>query len=423
MLDIDFVRKYPDLVLQNLKKRKDKDKFALLDAVLDNDMKWRELKQKVDDLRARRNKVSQEINKAKKEGRDAKKLLKEAKDIPRKIENLESEMGVLKGNLRTALLRIPNMLHESVPYGKDDADNVIVEKCNERPSFKFKPRSHVDVIEDFDLVDLERAAKISGSRWYFLKNELVLLDLALQRYAVDFMRKKGFTPIVPPYMVDRRTVETATSLDDFEEAIYSVKEEPLYMIPTSEHPLVAMWCDEVIDAKCLPIRLVGLSTNFRKEAGAHGKDQKGIFRVHQFNKVEQVVICKESESWQFHERLLRNAKEFLDSLGLHYQVVNVCTGDLGIVAAKKYDIEGWFPVQDAYRELVSCSNCTSYQAVRGNIRYDDGKERRHAHTLNSTVVATSRVMVAILENFQCEDGSVDIPKVLHKYTGFKKIKR
>lgn len=225
-------------------------------------------------------------------------------------------------------------------------------------------------------------------------------------------------PVIPPFMMNHAAYEGVTSMEDFENVMYKIQGEDLYAIATAEHPLTAMFRDEVLDEKQLPMKFAGYSTNFRKEAGTHGKDQKGIFRVHQFNKVEQMVYCRPTESWDIHEELLKNVMEFFESLGLHFQVVALCSGDLGIVSAKTYDLEVWFPVQDAYRELASCSNCTGYQAVRSNIRYQQDDERKHVHTLNSTCVPTSRALAAILENFQNKDGTVNIPDVLQKYTGF-----
>lgn len=421
MLDIKYVRENFEKVAENLERRKNPRYIEMLDEVKVLDEKWRSLKIDVDKLRSRRNKVSEEINLAKKNKKPADDLIKEAKDIPVKLEKKEAKMLEYHEKINSLLMRVPNLLHESVPYGGSDEDNVEISTFGTKPKFNFELKSHVDLLSELDLADLEKAAKISGSRWYFLKNELVILDMALQRYALDFMSKEGFTMTVPPFAVSRKTEASATSLDDFNEAIYKIKDEDLFLIPTSEHPLIGMWSDDVLDE--LPIKLAGLSTCFRKEAGAHGKDQKGIFRVHQFNKVEQVVICKPADSWEWHEKLLNLSCRFFESLGIHARVVNVCTGDLGIVASKKYDIEGWFPVQNAYRELGSCSNCTSYQAVRANIRYQDGKDRHWVHTLNNTCIATARVMVAILENFQTKDGEVIIPEVLHKYTGFKKISK
>lgn len=420
MLDIQFIRQNKDAVRENLKRRQVPEYLTHLDQLLSTDEIWRKLKAKVDDARSRRNKVSAEINQAKKSGKDSGALIKEAAEIPKVIAAAEEELKQLEEKSRLLLLKIPNMLHESVPYGKDDTENKTVKTSGKKPEMKFTPISHVDLMEKNDWVDMERAAKISGARWYFLKGDLAVLEQALAQYALDFLRKRGFTPVIPPFMMSEQAYEGVTSLDDFENVMYKIQGENLYAIATSEHPLTAMYRDEVLDATKLPIKYAGYSTNFRKEAGAHGKDQKGIFRVHQFNKVEQLVFCKQEDSWHLHEELLKNAADFFESLGLHFRIVNICTGDIGIVAAKKYDIEVWYPVQQAYREVVSCSNCTSYQAVRSNIRYQD-KERHYIHTLNSTCVATTRAVVAILENFQNKDGTVNIPEALHKYTGFKKI--
>jgi seryl-tRNA synthetase len=419
MLDINYIRQYPDVVRENLRKRQVPEYLVYLDSVLKNDELWRGLKSKVDQARARRNKISMEINEAKKSGKDASKLIKEAAEIPKIIAEAEKQLAELQEKIKVCLYKVPNLMHDSVPYGKDDSENKVVNTVGKKPVQKFTPLSHVDLMQKHGWADLERAAKLSGARWYFLKGDLAVLELALIQYAMDFMRKKGFTPVIPPFMMSRKAYEGVVSLEDFENVMYKVEGEDLYTIATSEHPLTAMYMDEVLDESVLPVKLAGLSTNFRKEAGAHGKDQKGIFRVHQFSKVEQVVFCRPEESWHVHEELLKNAVEFFDSLGLHFRVVNVCTGDLGIVPAKKYDIEAWYPVQNAFREVVSCSNCTSYQAVRSNIRFQHDQERHFVHTLNSTCVATTRALVAILENFQNSDGAVDVPKVLQPYTGFK----
>jgi len=422
MLDINFVRENPEVVRENLRRRNDSKLIEMLDEFLKKDELWRALKGKVDAARARRNKISEEINKAKKDGKDASKVVAEAKEIPKVIAEGEKELAELEGRIRDLLLRIPNIMHDSVPKGKDDSENQVVKTVGKKPAFKFTPKSHTDLIVEKNWADLERAAKISGARWYFLKGDLAVLEYALIQYAMDFLRKKNFVPVVPPFMMSRQAYEGVTSLGDFEEVMYKIEGEDLYTIATSEHPLTAMYMNEVLEENILPIKYAGISTNFRKEAGAHGKDQKGIFRVHQFNKIEQLVFCKPGQSWKLHEELISNAMEFFESLGLHFQVVNVCTGDLGIVAAKKYDIEVWYPVQNAFREVVSCSNCTSYQAVGCNIRVQIGDKREYAHTLNSTCVATTRALVAILENFQNKDGSVNIPKVLQKYTGFEVMK-
>lgn len=419
MLDIKFIREQPAIVRENLQRRNNPDLLLMLDELIAKDEQARKLKGMLDSARARRNKISEEINMAKKFQKDIAKLVQEAKQLPEQIKLQETELQELEAHIRGILLELPNMLHDTVPEGKDETENAEVRTFGKKPTGTAK--SHVDIVRELDLVELDRAAKISGNRWYFLKGGLALLEMALGRYALDFMAKRKFTPVIPPHMMNRKAYEGVTDLGAFEEMLYKIEGEDLFCIATSEHPLTAQFMDEVLDS--LPITLAGYSTNFRKEAGAHGKDQKGIFRVHQFNKVEQIVVCKPEDSWDWHEKLLMNAQEFFESLGLHGRILNICSGDIGTVAAKKYDIDIWMPAQQAYREVVSCSNCTSYQAVRLNIRYQKATgERDYVHTLNSTLVATTRALVAILENFQQADGTIAVPKVLHKYGAPKLLK-
>jgi len=273
-------------------------------------------------------------------------------------------------------------------------------------------------VEIFGWADLERAAKVAGARFYYLLNDLVWLDFALTMYALDFLRRDGFTIVSPPYMMRREAYSGVTAFSDFEEVIYKVEDEDLYLIATSEHPIAAMHMREVLEERELPLLYAGVSPCFRKEAGAHGKDTKGIFRVHQFNKVEQFVFCLPDQSWEWHEKLIENVERLWQGLGIPYRIVNICTGDLGIVAAKKYDLEAWMPAQGKYREMVSCSNCTDWQSYRLDIRFAEerGKPSKgFVHTLNSTAIATTRAITAIIENFQLEDGRVEIPRVLRKY--------
>ncbi|PIN79824.1 serine--tRNA ligase [Candidatus Woesearchaeota archaeon CG10_big_fil_rev_8_21_14_0_10_34_8] len=421
MLDIKLIRDTPDVVRADLEKRKDKEKLEYVNKILDLDKKQLELKQKVEKLRCRRNEISREIGQKKKACKDASELLNEAAKIPMQIETIEADQKHVQNEIKHYLMRLPNILHEDVPVGDDESGNKVIGEFGKKPSYVFEPKSHIDILEEYDWVDLKRAAKIAGARQYFLKGDLVLLDLALQRYAMDFMHEKGFKLMYPPFMMHRDVYEGVTDLKDFEEVMYKIQGEELYLIATSEHPMTAMYHDEILEHDEMPIKLCGLSTCFRKEAGAHGKDQKGIFRVHQFNKVEQVIICDPKKSWEFHEELLNNAKEFFESLGFHFRIVNICTGDIGTVAAKKYDIEVWYPVQNAYREVVSCSNCTDYQARRLKIRIRGKEGNYQPHTLNATCVATSRAIVAILENFQQKDGSIKIPDVLVPYMNGKRF--
>ncbi len=343
------------------------------------------------------------------------------KDLDRTLAESQREWWAIRR-------RLPNIMHDSVPVGKDDRDNVPIKFEGTARVHDFPAVSHVDLLESLDVADLERAARAAGARFVYLKGDLVLLAKALEFFALTKLTGKGFTPVEPPFMLRREAIEGAVDLSDFEDVIYKVEagagagkdDAPeLFLIATSEHPLAALHMGEIFEDAQLPLRYAGVSPCFRKEAGAHGKDTKGIFRVHQFSKVEQFVYCTAEDSWAIHEELIANAEEIYRELGIPYRVVNICTGDLGTVAAKKYDIEAWMPVQGAYREVVSCSNCTDYQARRYNTRHRKapGEPTSFVHTLNSTAVAVQRTLVAILENFQQADGSVMIPEPLRQYLG------
>ncbi|MFX1484453.1 MAG: serine--tRNA ligase [Promethearchaeota archaeon] len=418
MLDIRFIRENIDLIRENLKLRRDDHKLKEFNRLLEIDEQVRSLMREIQNLRTQRNKISREIGQLKKTGDDDSKLVKQVNRVNDQIKSAETEKARIQTELRHIQMSIPNILHESVPYGVDDSDNEVVREWGGKPEFSFEYHSHVDLLETLGVGDIPRAAKVAGSRFYYLKNELVILDIAMQQMALEMLMKKGYVPIYPPFMMRREPYEGVTDLADFEDVMYKIEEEDLYLIATSEHPISAMYMGEVFEPTDLPIRLAGVSTCFRKEAGSHGKDTKGIFRVHQFNKVEQYVFSHPEESWNIHEELIRNEEEYVQALKLPYRIVNSCTGDIGIVAAKKYDLEYWFPGQQKYREGGSCSNCTAYQATRLNIKYrikKGGTEKDYLHTLNSTMMANPRTMVAILENYQREDGSVEIPTALRKY--------
>jgi len=418
MLHIRFIRENVDLIRKNLEWRKDKKKLEEFDRLLELDKRVRALMKEIQDLRTQRNSLSREVGKLKKAESDASKVMKQAEEVNKKIAEVEAETANLEVELKRIQMSIPNILHETVPYGADDEDNEVVKEWGGKPEFKFDVQSHVDLLDSLDIGDISSAAKIAGSRFYYLKNELVMLDIAMQQMALEMLIKKGYTPLYPPFMMRRAPYEGVTDLADFEDVMYKIEGEDLYLIATSEHPMVAMHMDNVFEPTDLPIKFAGVSTCFRKEAGSHGKDTKGIFRVHQFNKVEQFVFSLPEESWNIHEELIKNEEEYIQALKLPYRVVNVCTGDIGIVAAKKYDLELWMPGQQKYREGGSCSNCTAYQATRLNIKYrlkKGGTEKGYLHTLNSTIVANPRTIVAILEVYQQEDGSVKLPQALHKY--------
>jgi seryl-tRNA synthetase len=418
MLDIRFVRASPEIVKADLVKRNSPEKIAWVDEILTKDARSRELKVQTDELRRRRNTIAREINEARKTGKDPASLMAEAAGLPAKIKDNDAEQEEIQTIIRTRLMRLPNILHDTVPQGKDDTENVEIRRVGTPRTVDFEIRNHGQLAADRGWADFERAAKISGAGFYFLKGSLVMLDLALQRFALDLLEKKGFTPVVPPFMINRSSYEGVTDLDDFEKVMYKIDGDDTYLIATSEHPIAAMYQDEIFEEKDLPLRLAGLSTCFRREIGAHGLDTKGLFRVHQFTKIEQFVFCRPEDSWQIHEELLANAEEVFRKLELPYHIVNICTGDIGTVAAKKYDIEAWMPRENAYKEVVSCSNCTAYQAASLNIRVRDKENfesKRYIHTLNSTAIATSRALRCILENYQNKDGSVTIPTVLRPY--------
>ncbi len=423
MLDIRLLREETEAVRTNLGRRNDPGTIALLDEFLRLDRRWRDLKGRSDELRSRRNRVSQAINEAKKSGKDATELLSEAKAIPHELAELEKHLKTVEEERRITHLKIPNLLDDAVPVGKDDTENKSIKTWGEaqQPPFALKP--HGEIAEGLGS-DFDRATKIAGAGFYFLRGDVALLNQALIQFAIQHLVHKGYLYTEPPLMMRRDAYEGVISLADFASVQYKTEDEDLYLIATSEHPLVAQYMGETLDRAQFPIRLVGYSMCFRKEIGSRGVDTKGLFRTHQFNKVEQVVICKPSESETMHQELLRNTEELMQALGLAYRVVDVCTGDMGIVASRKYDIEAWMPRSGEYKEVASCSNCTDYQSRRLGVSYqDEHGGTTLCHTLNNTAIATSRVLVAILENYQQEDGSVVVPKVLVPFMMGKTVLR
>lgn len=421
MLDAKIIRDQPEIIKQMLAKRQ--IEFPLKE-LLELDKKRRSLITEAQELKHKRNVVSEQIAMKKKEGQDASSVISEMKFIADRISALDAEIDSAEKRYRELMLMLPNLIHESVPEGRDENDNVEVRRWGEPRKFSFKARDHIDLGLSLDLIDLDRAAKTSGARFYFLKGDLVKMNYALIQFAIDFLKKKNYTLIQTPYMINRKAMEGAIIISDFRDVIYKVEDDDLYLIGTSEHSIVAMHMDEIFDAKQLPIRYAGISPCFRKEAGAHGRDTKGIFRVHQFEKAEQLVFAKPEESWAEHEKMIRNAEEFFQLLGIPYRTVLLCTADLGKISAKTYDLEAWMPGQNAYREVVSCSNCTDYQARRLGVKYRDkpNEESKFVHTINSTLVATERTLVAILENYQTEKGTITVPDVLQPYMdGVKEI--
>ena len=419
MLDIKLIREQPEVVRENLKKRRATEKLKMLEELIEYDKEWRRLLTEANKLRHKRKLITAEIASLKKKRKDISKKLEEAQKIPEEIEKLEKKIKSYKGKTNRILLNLPNMLHESVPVGEGEGESVVVKMVGEPPKFDFEPKNHLEIAVNLDLIDAERAAKVAGHGFYYLKGEMALLDYAILNYTIGFMVKRGYLLIEPPFMMRKKPYLGATDLEFFGDQLYKIEKEDLYLIATSEHPMAAMFMDEVITKKDLPINLVGVSPCFRKEVGAHGKYTKGLFRMHQFNKIEQFIFCLPEDSWKFHEELQKNAEDLYKSLGLHFRVVNVCTGDIGMIAAKKYDIEVWM-ADGNYREVGSNSNCTNYQARRLNIRFREKEGQAPAdfvHTLNNTALATSRTIMAILEQFQQKDGSIIIPKVLRPFMG------
>ena len=417
MLDMSMFREHADVL------RADHDKREIphdnIDEVIRLDEEWRQARYDVDQLRKKRNEAARGIAEAKKSGDSAAAdaILAEVASLGQEIDSLSEKVESCLAERDALRMRVPNILHESVPVGEDDQKNTLHSLHGDKTELGFEARNHNDLIEMNNWVDLARGAKVTGSRFYFLQGDLARLEMALQSYSANFLMARGYTLVQPPLMMNREAYEGVTDLGDFETIMYGIEPDKYYLIATSEHPLTAMRMDEIIEPSELPIKLVGVSSCFRREVGAHGLSDRGIWRVHQFTKIEQIVICKPDDSWEHHEELLTNAVELWDSLGLHYRVVNICTGDMGTVASKKYDLEAWLPGANAYKEVVSCSNCTDYQANRLRMRYRTSEGNSAVHTLNSTAVATSRALVAIMEQYQNEDGTVRVPDVLVPHMG------
>ncbi len=414
MLDPKILKEEPDKIRDMLKAR------AMnfdLDGLIESDKMRRELILQTDNLRKEKNKMAILISNKKKNGEDANEFLVELKKITEELEKLELTQNQVNEQYNRLAHTLPNLVHDSVPIGKDESANKEIKKWGDLPKLDFSLRDHIDITTQRDFVDLERAAKVSGSRFYYLKNDLVKLNQGLINFALDFLSEKKYDLIQPPYLIKRNSMEGAIIAEDFEDVIYKIEDEDLFLIGTSEHAIAAMHSGEILEGKDLPRRYAGVSPCFRKEAGAHGRDQKGIFRVHQFDKIEQFVFCRPEDSWNEHERMLSLTEEFYQKLEIPYRVMLLSSGDMGKVSAKTFDIEAWIAGQNSYREIVSCSNCLDFQARRLKIRFRDktNEETKYLHTLNSTLIATSRVLVAIIENCQTKDGHVNVPKVLQKY--------
>ena len=424
MLDIELFRNNLEKIINSEKKRF-KDPINA-EKTLEYDKKWREVLQKIQDLRKERNDISAQIATLKKKGetQKAEDAIDTSKEIKTKIDKLEKQQIEFLEQREKYRYTVGNILHESVPTGETEEANEIIRSIGERGKFEFTPRSHVDLISLIDGADTKKASEVVGSRFFYLKGDIVLLNLALLRFALEKLMEKNYLPMWTPFFTKHKIMKAAAELADFEDQLYKIEGEDLYMIATSEQTLAAYHYEEIVDPEKLPLKYAGISSCFRREAGSHGKDTLGIFRVHRFEKVEQFIFCKPEDSWKYHEELLSNSEEIYKELGLPYRIVNIASGELNDNAAKKYDLEAWFPASETYRELVSCSNCLDYQARKLKIRMGKvgaAQAKEILHTLNSTAVATERTICCILENYQNKDHSITIPKVLQNYMNGKKV--
>jgi len=425
MIDIKLLRESPKLVEQNIKRKGQDEKLILLDKAIKLDEAWRTAKFEADNLRKNRNVVSEQINQAKKNKDDkkARELIQKAKKIPEEIAELEQRENKLAEEIRQIMNQIPNFISPKVPIGKDASENVEIKKVGKISKFDFPAMNHVELTENLGVADFEASARVSGKGFYYLKNELAILNQALIKYALDFLRKKKYEYIETPLLLNGKSIFASMDKTAIEQSVYSVKDEDLNLIGTAEQSLLAMHSGEVINEEDLPKKYYSYSMCFRKEIGAHGINEKGLWRTHQFNKVEQFIFCKPEDSEKLYDELLKNSEEILKGLELPYRVLEICTGDLADWKFRSADLEVWRPTTKEYGEVMSLSNCTDYQARKLDIKCIDKKgNRRVLHTLNDTAMATSRILVCLLENNQQKDGSIKIPKILWKYTKFKEIK-
>ena len=422
MLDIGFVRKNLELVEKKTKLRNVEIDFNRFREI---DEKRRRILKEVEELKHKKNVLSKEIGRLKREGKDASELVAQSKELDARIEELDKEAKRLTEELYQFLAQVPNLVHDSVPVGSSEEDNVVVRVWGEPKEFGFEPKPHWEIAEDLDIIDFERAAKLSGSRFAVFKGWGARLERALINFMLDIHTKEhGYLEILPPYLVREEVMFGTGQLPKFEEDLYKIERDNLYLIPTAEVPLVNLHREEILKEEELPIYYTAYTACFRREAGSHGKDVRGIIRQHQFDKVELVKFTTPETSYEELEKLVKDAETILQRLNLPYRVVELCTADLGFSATKTYDLEVWIPSQKKYREISSCSNCEDFQARRAGIRYrpKGGKGKaRFVHTLNGSGIAVGRTVVAILENYQNEDGSVTIPEALIPYMGVERI--
>jgi len=422
MLDIKFIRQNPKIVKEGCQKKQVK---VDIDLLLEIDKKRRETLQALEDMLAQKNKASKIISRTE-DKKEKQKLILEMQELDKNSDRLNKTLKKLEQDFNNLMLQIPNLPQEDVPLGKDERDNVVLKKVGKIPKFDFKPKDYLEIAEKLDLIDVKRAAKISGTRFGFIKGELASLEFALINLAFDNLTKENFLPIIPPVMIKKEMAKGMGYLEQTgEEGAYFLPKDNLYLVGTSEQPIGTMHSEEIFEEEELPKRYLGFSTCFRREAGAYGKDTRGIFRVHQFDKVEMFSFCKPEDSRKEHQFFLLMEEKLMQQLSIPYKVIQLCTGDLARPSAATYDIEVWMPSENRYRETHSTSNCTDFQARRLNIRYRNSKTKKleFVHTLNGTAFAIGRMIIAIIENYQQKDGSIKVPQVLQKYLSFRLIKR
>ncbi len=423
MIDIKFLRDNPEIVKENMKKKFQNDKLKLVDEVLVLDEKWRKAKYEEDGLRSERNKVSEEINQAKKkkDEKKASQLLKRAKEIPDKIAEIQDKRKKIEEDIRQIMYKIPNIIHESVPLGKDSSENVELKRIGKPEVPNYDIFNHAELAEKLNGVDFDSARETSGNGFYFLTGDLAVLHSAMIAYARDYMIKQGFSYVIPPFMIRRKVVEGVMSFTEMENMMYKVEGEDLYLIGTSEHSMIGRFIGKTLTGKDLPVTLTSYSPCFRKEIGAHGIEEKGFYRLHQFEKQEMIVICEPEESYDWYDKMKDFTVEVFKNLDVPVRVLECCSGDLADLKSKSCDVEAWSPRQKKYYEVGSCSNLTDAQARRLDIKIENKGKRYFAHTLNNTVLASPRALIAVMENNQQKDGSIKVPKVLQSYMGGKKI--
>jgi len=415
MLDIKYIREHPDKVKENLKKKYQEHKSSSVDEVIKLDEEYRALIKEANNLKHKRNKITAEIKIKKANNQDISELLKQAKEYPNKIKEMDEKLKDLKQNIFKLQSKIPNIVSEQTVIGKTEDENKEIERYGEPEERDFEVLNHAEITEKLNVTDFDASRDVSGKGFYYLKGDLALLNNALLRYAQDFLAKKGYTYVLPPLMINKRSCDGVIDFEFFRDMVYKIENEDLYLIGTSEHPLIAMFINKVIPEENLPIKMFGYSSCFRKEIGAHGLDERGLFRLHQFDKVEQVAICKPEESIEIFDELKNNTVKLFTSLGLPTRVLEICTGDLGDHKYRQVDIEVWSPRKKAYIEVGSCSNLTEAQAIGLNIKVKGKDKKYYAHTLNNTAIATQRALVSIIENYQTKEGTIKVPEVLVPY--------